>query len=395
MSIQLGSREHYAIPRMLQGAGLLDRLVTDSWIPEGRQKWVAKASKSLALRRHSEIPDDSVRAATGARLALDVAMRVRGIRGWAAITRRNRWFQEFAARQVSRCGADASVCFSYSYTAGKPFEVARSRGLSCVLGQIDPGPLEYEVVDAGTQAYAHLKLASDDRPPPEYWTEWRDELNLADRILVNSEWSRELLVRQDVPEDRIEVVPLAYEAPVHSTSPPRERRAGEPLTVLFLGQVILRKGIGQLFDAIRLLKGDPVRFVIAGPVGVKIPEDIASRADVQFTGPVDGATARKLYRQADVFILPTLSDGFAITQLEALASRVPVIASKFCGNVVSHGENGLLLDDITPASIATTLASLTSGGLLSHLREHSAIPQQFHISAVAGLLAGGRTSRNS
>jgi glycosyltransferase involved in cell wall biosynthesis len=62
-----------------------------------------------------------------------------------------------------------------------------------------------------------------------------------------------------------------------------------------------------------------------------------------------------LYRQAHAMILPTLSDGFAITQLEALAYNCPVIASPFCGEVVTPGVNGWLLPSLEPEAIATTI----------------------------------------
>jgi glycosyltransferase involved in cell wall biosynthesis len=55
-------------------------------------------------------------------------------------------------------------------------------------------------------------------------------------------------------------------------------------------------------------------------------------------------------------ILPTLSDGFAITQLEALAHGCPVIASSFCGEVVTPGRNGWLLPSLEPEAIAATIA---------------------------------------
>ena len=58
------------------------------------------------------------------------------------------------------------------------------------------------------------------------------------------------------------------------------------------------------------------------------------------------------YRNADVFILPTHSDGFALTQLEAQVYGLPVFASHRCGDVVLDGVNGRLIDPITPEAIA-------------------------------------------
>ncbi len=62
------------------------------------------------------------------------------------------------------------------------------------------------------------------------------------------------------------------------------------------------------------------------------------------------------YRDADVFILPTLSDGFGLTQLEAQAWKLPVIASRYCGEVVRDGFNGVVIEEVTGLRIAEVIA---------------------------------------
>ena len=57
------------------------------------------------------------------------------------------------------------------------------------------------------------------------------------------------------------------------------------------------------------------------------------------------------YKSADVFIFPTHSDGFGLTQLEAMAWGLPVIASQSCANVVTHRVNGLVLPAVTAEEI--------------------------------------------
>jgi glycosyltransferase involved in cell wall biosynthesis len=257
--------------------------------------------------------------------------------------------------------------------------------MKCVLGQIDPGPIEFDIVEAETKDYARL-APREDRPPPSYWEEWRLELEFADLIVVNSEWSANLLLKQNVEPSKLKIIPLAYEgsAKVFKNSTLNSKKI--TLTVLFLGQVILRKGVGQLFDAIRLLEGKPINFVLAGPVGMQIPSDIAIKTNVKILGRVDRLTAGKLYETADVFILPTLSDGFAITQLEALAHGLPVIASRSCGTVVNHGVNGLLLDEVTGAEIARRLTAFLDPDLLLGCTAEAYLPERFKFSNLAGKL---------
>jgi len=166
---------------------------------------------------------------------------------------------------------------------------------------------------------------------------------------------------------------LSPQTPVHVTGGSRRLRA------LFLGSVILRKGVGQLFDAIRMLKNEPVDFTFAGPIGVRIPADISGMSNVRFLGPVDKATAERLYIESDVFLFPTLSDGFGLTQLEALGHGLPVIASMNCGRVVGDRVNGLVLDEVTPLAIAEAIMELRRDReLLPKLKSNARVPDKCH-----------------
>jgi glycosyltransferase involved in cell wall biosynthesis len=127
------------------------------------------------------------------------------------------------------------------------------------------------------------------------------------------------------------------------------------MRVLFLGQVNLRKGVSRLLQAAQTLRDEPVEFWMVGPVQIANAETAADNARVKWFGPVTRKETAEKYRAADVFILPTLSDGFAITQLEAQAYGLPVISSKCCGGVVENGRNGIILEEPSAACIAAAL----------------------------------------
>src|SRR4029077_18394116 len=112
---------------------------------------------------------------------------------------------------------------------------------------------------------------------------------------------------------------------------PNHFTTDRPLRVLFLGLINLRKGVARLLEAARILRDEPVEFWMVGPVEIARASTIGNAGCVKWFGPVTREKAADYYRNADLFILPTLSDGFAITQLEAQAHGLPVIASKCCG----------------------------------------------------------------
>jgi len=127
------------------------------------------------------------------------------------------------------------------------------------------------------------------------------------------------------------------------------------MRVLFLGQANLRKGMARLLQAAQTLRDLPVEFWIVGPVQIANAETAAENARVKWFGPVTRKETAEKYKAADVFILPTLSDGFAMTQLEAQAFGLPVIASKCCGGVVENGRNGIVLEEPSTACIAAAI----------------------------------------
>jgi glycosyltransferase involved in cell wall biosynthesis len=279
---------------------------------------------------------------------------------WQAILHRNDWFQDQAARrlQLGRAQSNVGRIFAYSYAAGRIFEAAAASGLRTVLGQIDPGPEEERIVASLHKRHTHLD--SGWRPAPaEYWHRWREECERAEVVVVNSQWSRSALVSSGVPAPKITVVPLAYRVPGDR---PREPRLypesfthDRPLRVLFLGSVILRKGIAEILSASRELANEPIEFWIVGPLGIVPPRIDRENSKIRWVGPVSRSEAHRYYREADVFLFPTHSDGFGLTQLEARSWALPIVASRFCGDVVEDGSTGRLLEEVSTQSVAEIL----------------------------------------
>ena len=372
---QLGAREHYVVPRALQHRGLLRELITDLWL-------------RATGRFHPGLSSARVRASNAAALAFALRSGVAGTRGWTLISKRNDWFQRSVVNQLtsSHHNSNGISVFAYSYAAEEIFKFARERGWRTVLGQIDPGPAEERIV-----AKLHNGHRNGWQPaPPEYWKRWRSECELADRIVVNSNWSRDALLGEGVPAEKIRVIPVAFDPSEESYSFTRQYPSvftrERPLRVLFLGQINLRKGAPQLFEAVKLLANEPIEFRFVGPLQIDIPHEL--RDCVKWFGVAARNDVARFYRDADVFILPTLSDGFGLTQLEAQSWKLPVIASRFCGDVVTHNFNGVLLNAVSGPTIAETLRELLQApDRLQTMSDNSRVDERFSLSSLAASLA--------
>lgn len=379
-------------------------LITDAWRFRGRD--------------HEDLRDAKIVSFNWSVATFEMLARTRGLRGWPLILARNNWFERKAVDWLRRnadtlkaeklegnaeklkaeelIGSQVAL-FAYSYAAREVFRFAKERGWKTVLGQIDPGPVEEKIVAEETARVP--ELADDWQPAPvKYWDNWQEECGLADHIIVNSEWSRTCLEKAGVNGSKLSVVPLAYESPITDTPPTRAYPArftpGRPLCVLFLGQVNLRKGVARLFDAIRQLKNEPIEFQFVGPVQVAVPADLRNNARVRWIGAVPRGKTSDFYRTADVLIFPTLSDGFGLTQLEAQARGLPIIASRYCGEVLKHSVNGLLLDEPTADAIVEALRfCVANPDRLGAFSSASRIEDRFSIDALAQNLLSLTNSR--
>ncbi|HKU77348.1 MAG TPA: glycosyltransferase family 4 protein [Pyrinomonadaceae bacterium] len=384
---QLGAREHYAVPRALLVSGLLGEFITDLWIRPGT--FLHSWKKRLTGRFHPGLAGARVKALNVAALTFELKASLARENGWKLISRRNEWFQEQAIDQLAHSTSTNGnhTVFAYSYAAEEIFKFAKDRGWRTVLGQIDPGPAEEGIV-AGLDKASAIKHKHWEPAPTAYWKSWHIECALADQIVVNSEWSRDALLAEAIPAEKIRVIPVAYESSTDAGSLqrlyPRVFSAERPLRVLFLGQINLRKGVAQLLEAVQLLSGEHVEFWFVGPTQIHVPQSLRMHPQVRWFGVSPRVEVASYYRDADVFVFPTLSDGFGLTQLEAQSWKLPVIASRYCGEVVRDGFNGVILEEVSGQAIADALQRLLrSPETLSAMSVRSAVDDRFSLKMLA------------
>jgi glycosyltransferase involved in cell wall biosynthesis len=387
LACQLGAREHYAVPRALHRDDMLSALITDAWVPPGKPLGIIH--RSLRNRFHPDLKKATVISRNAGIMRFEAAHKLRGVTGWNLILARNEWFQQHVMKGLRRLSqasrqstpSGRSVLFSFSYAAREAFQWAREMGIATVIGQIDGGPAEEQLV---ARLCTNGRRQSFCPAPASYWERWREECELADRIVVNSQWSYDLLAGDGIPKRKMRIIPLAYDPPAeaadYTRSYPDRFTSERPLRVLFLGQLIARKGAWELLESLRYLANEPIELWLVGPVLIDVEAEFREHPNIRWVGVAPRNSTASWYRQADVFILPTHSDGFGMTQLEAQAWKLPVVASAFCGDVVESGMNGLRLNEVTPIAIADALRTcLREPALLGKWSANSRSLDEFSI----------------
>lgn len=136
-------------------------------------------------------------------------------------------------------------------------------------------------------------------------------------------------------------------------------------TIGFLGRLVPQKAPLFLLDVLDRLRDDGFTLRIIGDG--ELMAAMRQRTDglvlgdlVEYRGALPRDEALRALAGTDVMLLPSLWEGFPHTPLEALAMGVPVIARPVGGvpEIVAHGQNGILLDELDPAAWAAAVRSL-------------------------------------
>ena len=173
----------------------------------------------------------------------------------------------------------------------------------------------------------------------------REGFHAADRILAVSQFTKNTVVQHyGVPPERVEVVHNAVEFPderiEHSS-----RLSETDGIVLFLGRLTLQKGPDYFVEAAKkVLDYRPnTTFVIAGSGDMETRTisrcaELGISSKVLFTGFLRGKDIDRAYSMADLYVMPSVSEPFGITPLEALRNGTPVLISRQSGvsEVVNH-----------------------------------------------------------
>lgn len=383
--IHIGARAHYLLPKALNSQGRLEMMITDTWV---KKSWIRKLLaafpmrlvKSFSNRYTAAIEPGKVQHFSIQFLITELLVRYKYKDGWPLIIARNNAFQKKALPLFLQL--PKTTVLGTSYTSLTIFKAAAERGQKKILFQIDPGVKEEKIVAAITEEHAALYPSSWQKAPATYWEDWKKECGLSDIIMVNSDWSRQGLVEEGIEASKIKIVDLPYQLGQQHLQFqkifPAAFTKDRPLRCLFLGTLTLRKGIHIVLQTAGMLQQYPVEFIIVGHS--EINESLLQAGNIKYKGLATRAETDNFYREADVFLFPTLSDGFGLTQLEAMAWQVPVVASRFCAPVVKDKENGITLAENTPAALAAMLKEILgnpgilpplSANCLSTVKEYS------------------------
>jgi glycosyltransferase involved in cell wall biosynthesis len=193
------------------------------------------------------------------------------------------------------------------------------------------------------------------REPEEKLYLKEQELRLADRITCPSQFvldSIPLEIRQKTP---CQISPFGSPACDQKNFHPSSQNG--VLKILFVGSMSQRKGLADLFEAMKLLHGEPVSLSILGQPSMPMEFYRKQLAEFAYFRPCSNNKVRAIMKEHDALVLPSIVEGRALVQQEALSCGLPIIVTPNAGgeDLVEDGKTGHLVPIRSPKKIAEAI----------------------------------------
>jgi glycosyltransferase involved in cell wall biosynthesis len=284
-------------------------------------------------------------------------------KGWASVDHVYQDLDRAVARRIQRRNSRQKAAGIYGYEDGclETFRAAKIRGIKCF----------YDLPIAYWETVRKL-LEEEGRRLPEWeptLVGTRDslvklerktgELALADVVICPSHF-----VLQSLPpavrHDRHCLVAEFGSPPGNIEAARRPSPGSDKLRVLFAGSLTQRKGLADVFAAMKLLKRHDVELIVMGSLIAPMEFYRSQYRDFTYMSTRPHREVLKLMQSCDVLVLPSLAEGRALVQQEALANGLPLIITENTGgeDLIVPGKTGFLVPIRCPDKIAEKISWL-------------------------------------
>jgi glycosyltransferase involved in cell wall biosynthesis len=350
-----GARDYNQIALSFEETGLLSALVTDFYIPPS-------LNKIFRLRDEANIPFGRTKVSSRALYEF--------IKEKSPLTRDKRNYvkkdRAISKKSLEHALLTDSNLFLYSYYAYEAFSYIKSNTLDnkCFLFQLHPHPLSVKKIlleEADRLPFAKESIDKEAEFSIDNTAlkQLSEEVHLSDQCVVASSFTRTTLIENGADSTKVKVIPYG----VDLTRFPQKSSYSmqQTLNVIFIGSMVQRKGLADLLAAIRKMKTGKINVTLIGRTIIdKSLLDHFSDVNFKVKVNIDHRSLLIELHNSDVFVFPSLVEGFGHVILEAMATGLPVITTTHTAgvDVIADNEDGFIIPVKSPDAIAEKLEIL-------------------------------------
>ena len=282
--------------------------------------------------------------------------------GWASVDRVWQTLDQVSADYVRQNHERLKISNVYAYEdcAERTFEVARELG----FGRVYDLPIAYwetaqRLLRDEAKRYPQWEpTLGGTRDSDEKLGRKTRELDLAEVVICPSAFVLNSLPEKARATKKCVVAPFGSPAHVDNGLYKKHESHTGSLRFLFAGALTQRKGLADLFAATKLVGSKEVELVVMGSLILPMHFYRNEFADFVYEPPRAHADVLRLMQSCDVLVLPSIVEGRALVQQEAMACGLPLIVTRNAGgeDLIVEGKTGFLVPPGAPAAIAEKIA---------------------------------------
>ena len=360
IAVQTGARRNYAVPIILEKAGMLEAFYTDICANSGIGLLLEKFAPDFLKR-------GSINRLLNRCLPGELESKVQtfdlssiGYLLRQKIGRKNLlsnynnlclFNKDFAKSMIAQGVGKASHVFSMQGEGIDFLNFAKSQGLKIAV-DVYISPSTYRIIQKEKKKYSELEETIPTKIIEESYRRWDKLDKITDLFIAPSDFVIDGLEELGINRDRCHKVPYTVD---HSWLQVQNKpQVGR---ILFVGTAELRKGIHILGLAAQKLQDLNYEFRVVGGVSNAVKHH-KSMDRLNFLNRISRAEIKQEFAQADILVLPSLAEGSAIATYEALAAGLPVITTEAAGSVVRNGIEGFIIPSNDPDTLAQKIEEL-------------------------------------
>jgi alpha-maltose-1-phosphate synthase len=263
------------------------------------------------------------------------------------------WFDRYVTRRLPEC----DIFCGLSGSALSSGRLAKSRRAKYIC---DRGSSHIRVQDRILREEYHRQGINFPGIDPRVIGREEAEYDAADIITVPSTFALDTFVESGVDRRKMRLAPYGVDLKAFFPSAQRDENR---FNVLFVGSITVRKGIRYLLDAFQKLQCKHKHLTMVGGVSAELESTIKrvrGQDQISVLGQVQQHRLNEIMSASHVMVLPSVEEGLALVQAQAMACGCPVIASEHTGaqDLFTDGREGFIVPIRDPAAIADRLQKL-------------------------------------
>lgn len=295
-------------------------------------------------------------------------------------------FDRHVARHLPAC----DVFVGLSSSALQSGLAAKARGIRYVCDRGSSHIQEQDALLREEHALWQLPYTPID---PRIVEREQGEYDSADCITVPSSFNVRTFVKRGVPASKLRRLPYGVNL---SRFHPTERPDPQRFDILFAGAMSVRKGVPYLLQAYRLLRHPRKSLTFAGAPAPSLIAKMRAQGlwsdDIVVRGHVPQGELKHLMSRSHVMVLPSIEEGLALVQAQAMACGCPVIGTPHTGaeDLFENGQQGFIVPIRDAGAIMDRLQQLADE---PRLREHLATEALARVQSIGGWRQYGERAR--